>query len=155
MKTKKLFGFHPIMLAPILVGIALFAPGCDEVDLGRLSQTLAGIATANDTMLEVVLAAEDSELISDAEARPFVEAALKIGLAGREAVAVTAQIAEMDAAARGDLFQILDPILDAVDAIIVSEDLSGLKNAEARASIRLTLVAIRTTITTARVLMED
>lgn len=139
----------------LLLLILATAQGCKGFDLELLAKTLGGIATANKTMLEVVLTAENNGLISDDEARPFVDASLKIGLAGREAVAITKKIAEMDESARGDLFQILDPILEAVDNIVESEDLSGIKDEETQASLRLALAAIRTTILTARIMLEE
>ena len=143
-----------LLFAPLLF-LTLTTQGCDDVDLELLAKTLDGIATANETMLNVVLTAEESELISTEEARPFVDASLKIGLAGREAVAVAKEIIKMEAEDRVNLFKILDPIMDAVDNIVESEDLSGIKNEDTRQSIRLALLAIRSTISTARILLEE
>jgi hypothetical protein len=143
-----------LLFAPLLL-LTLTTQGCDDVDLELLAKTLDGIATANETMLNVVLTAEESKFISTEEARPFVSASLRIGIAGREAVAVTKAIVEMEAEDRTNLFEILDPIMEAIDNIVESEDLTGIKNEEVRRSLQLALLAIRSTISTARILLEE
>ena len=142
-----------ILMVPLLA-MVMMAPSCED-KLKTLAHELEVISETNSVVQKAVIAAEKKGLITADEARPVIEVTLKIGLAGKEAVAATKAIAKLDEGSRGNLFEILEPIVEVVDRVIDNEELSGIHNEGTRQELELAFGVIRTALTTARIILED
>ena len=148
MKTKGI-AFLPLLL------MLFAAQGCDGNRLKDLASALQIIAESNLLIQTAVIEAEENWIIDTEDARPIIDITERIGLAGVQATRITRTMAELDEGSRSNLFEILEPIMEIVEAVLDEEGLSGIHDEALRLRIGLLFVGINAALETTRMILED
>ena len=146
MKTKGIVSLSLLLM--------LFAvPGCED-NLKAIANHLQIMAEANLLVQKTVIEANRNNIISDDVTRPIIDATMRIALAGLQASTLTRSYSKLNEDIRGDLFLILEPVLEVVENIIADGTLSNIRDDNLRDEILLSILLIRTSLTTVQAILE-
>lgn len=135
-----------------LCALCFAQTACDD-DLKTVAKTLNVIAAQVLVVQDIVIAAEENDLISEDDARVVITITARIGRAGREAVALTKSLAELNESDRHNLLVVLTPITETVDRLLDDETLSLIEDASTREKIEAAFIALKATIVTAQLIL--
>jgi hypothetical protein len=138
-------------LAPALLVLALLT-ACAENDLKRVAEALAITAKSLAVVQDTVLQANKSGLIADEEKNTILGVCLKINLAGKEATALTRDLAKLEKPQKAELIAILLPVVKALDNAI-AKDVLGIKDPKTQATVRVSLQSIQTALNTVMIII--
>ena len=140
-------------LLPILCLMLLTLPGCED-NLKTIANHLQIMAEANLLVQKTVIEANRNNVISDDVTRPIIDATMRIALVGLQASTLTRSYSKLNEDGRGDLLLILEPVLEVIENIINDETLSNIRDDDLRDEILLSILLIRTSLTTVQAILE-
>lgn len=135
----------------VLTGVLLVG-GCRDSDLGKVSEALKFTAHTIGEVQTVVIEANRTGVLDDADTRRFLELCVKVNQAGQQATTVTRGLVKLQVEDRRRVADILTPIIMAVDEGLVI-GLLGVKE-PTRGRLRVMLGAIKSTLVTVQVVLE-
>lgn len=131
----------------VLVPIFLFCLvliGCDS-SLQKVSKGLDATATAIGTLQTTAISGFSSGLLDKPTTDIIINLCVKVNQAGKEAVAITRAISQLDQLDSTKILAILKPIISAVGDI-VDNGLVGIKDEVLKTKIKGILVGIQTSL---------
>ena len=131
----------------VLVPIFLFCLvliGCDS-SLHKVSKGLDATATAIGTLQTTAISGFSSGLLDKPTTDIIINLCVKVNQAGKEAVAITRAISQLDQLDSTKILAILKPIISAVGDI-VDNGLVGIKDEVLKTKIKGILVGIQTSL---------
>ena len=141
------------LLLVCVFGLLMTAERCPD-NLKTIANHLQIMAEANLLVQKTVIEANRNNVISDDVTRPIIDATMRIALAGLQASTLTRSYSKLNDNIRGDLFLILEPVLEVVENIIADETLSNIRDEDLRNEILLSILLIRTSLTTVQAILE-
>ncbi len=136
----------------IVLTLVLTLTACSDGQLTKLSQSLDDVAKGVGAAQSIVIAAQAQGNMSVDDTARILQLCAKINTAGQQATAVTRKITSLDAASRGNILAILQPIVSAVNDA-VSNGTVGITNQTVKQTLQAALVAIQTGLSAAQVVI--
>lgn len=129
-----------------LLGLCiLVGAGCSDPDLVQVAKSLDATAITIWTLQTTVIEAESKQLISTNDTRTILTIALQVDQAGKEAVAITRTLSQLDPTNRAKLLTILTPVITSVNQL-VGQGVGGITDPTTRQSIQTLLATLQTTL---------
>lgn len=146
MKTSRNF----LASAVLVIATSLLISGCTDSDLLKLAHALRDTSNAVAAIQHTVISANKNGLMSDNDTRPILQLMVKVNNAALAADMATRKLAVLAPADRGNLAQILSPLVGVLsDSDAVT---AAIKNPKARKDIQASLQLIQAAVTTAQLI---
>ena len=129
--------------APLL--LLMLCMSCDDSSLVKVSKGLLITAQSLSTLQTTVIEGNTQKLISDDTTRVILTLCVQINQAGKDATAVTKNLAKLENPSKVQIIGILKPVVTAVGNML-DNGLLGIKDEKTQQEVRLLLLTIQSTL---------
>jgi hypothetical protein len=135
-----------------LLLLLLFLTGCNDQDLAKVSKALVITQKTIGEVQTDVISANAQGLVSTETTRTVLELCNKVNLAGKEATALTRTLNQLDVTSKGQILEILKPVIAALGNSI-DVGLVEIKDQVTRDKIRLALLTIQSALNSIQIIV--
>jgi hypothetical protein len=138
-----------LVLCSLSLLAALTLESCSDKALQQVAQASRDIAAANLAVENAVLSASQSGILTDAQARPFIQLHLQIGQAGLQLDSAIKGISALAPADKTKILAVLQPVIQAVNSAVAQTSL--ISNQTVKTDVLAALTTIQAALAVARV----
>ncbi len=129
--------------------VLVIATACNDKTLQTVAKALNDTATAVSVFQTSVINANAQKLISDADTANLLRVAIRVNLAGQQAVQVTRNLQSLGAADRTNLLAILEPVIGVL-ADAQTNAILNITDLKTRQNIQAAILVIQTALSVAQ-----